>query len=330
MKFSPPLRFLFLLLVGWSGMRAAMLAPRWWASPAEAGAAPTAKTSTTAAAPNPEAATQPARQALAGAFPQAARRLRIAASSPAPRPEAAPLPAAPRPFAVDARTEGQRPVPAPALPASTDSRSRWSLAAWSLLREGDPAPLAAGGSLGGSQAGARLVYRLNGDPDRPLALSARLSSPLRRPAAAELAVGLDWRPSRRLPLHLLAERRQRLGREGRSAFAVTVHGGISDAPLGHLRIDAYAQAGLVGLRSRDRFGDGALRLSLPIGGRVRAGAGAWAAAQPSVARFDIGPQASLRLPFKGRSATLAADWRQRIAGNARPGSGPALTLAMDF
>jgi hypothetical protein len=24
------------------------------------------------------------------------------------------------------------------------------------------------------------------------------------------------------------------------------------------------------------------------------------------------------------------DWRQRIAGNARPGSGPALTLASDF
>jgi hypothetical protein len=184
--------------------------------------------------------------------------------------------------------------------------------------------------LGGSQAGARLAYRLNGDPARPLALSARLTAPIRRRSGAEAALGLDWQPSRRFPVHLLAERRQKLGRDGRSAFGLTLYGGVGDSPLGALRVDAYAQAGIVGTRSRDLFGDGALRLSLPIGRRARLGAGAWAAAQPGVARLDLGPQALLHLDLAGRNVSLAADWRQRIAGHAAPGSGPALTLATDF
>jgi hypothetical protein len=213
--------------------------------------------------------------------------------------------------------------------ASTPGR-RWSLSAWSFVRRGGSTALAAGGLLGGSQAGARLTYRLDRDSDRPLALSFRLSAALRRAPAAEAALGLDWQPDRRLPVHLLAERRQALSREGRSAFAVAVHGGVSDAPLGPFRIDAYGQAGLVGARSRDAFGDGSLRVSLPVGGRVRLGAGAWAAAQPGLSRLDLGPQAALRLPVAGRAFTVAADWRLRVAGNARPGSGPTLTLSTDF
>jgi hypothetical protein len=156
--------------------------------------------------------------------------------------------------------------------------------------------------------------------------------PVERRAGAEAALGLDWSPSRSLPLHLLAERRQALGREGRSALSLTAYGGIGEARLGPLRIDAYGQAGIVGTRSRDLFGDGAVRLSLPLDGdgRLKLGAGAWAAAQPGVSRVDIGPQASFRLPVAGRNVTVALDWRLRVAGEARPGSGPALTLATDF
>jgi hypothetical protein len=207
---------------------------------------------------------------------------------------------------------------------------RWAFYGWTFLRDGGGPDLAAGGTLGGAQAGLRATYRLNRDAARPLSLSARLSSPLSTARGAEAAVGIDWRPSRRWPLHLLAERRQRLGREGRSAFGVTLYGGVSDAPLGRLRVDAYAQAGIVGARSRDLFADGSARLSLPLGDRLKVGGGAWAAAQPGVERVDIGPQASLRLPLAGRSVTLAADWRLRVAGGARPGSGPTLTLATDF
>jgi hypothetical protein len=213
--------------------------------------------------------------------------------------------------------------------ASTSAR-RWSLSAWSFVRSGDSRALAAGGLLGGSQAGARFVYRLDRDSARPLAVSFRLSAPLRNARAAEAALGLDWQPDRRLAVHFLAERRQALGRDGRSAFSVTVHGGVSDAPLGRFRIESYAQAGLVGTRSRDPFGDGSLRISLPVDEKVRLGAGAWAAAQPGLARFDLGPQATLRLPVAGRALTLAADWRLRVAGNARPGSGATLTMSTDY
>jgi hypothetical protein len=261
----------------------------------------------------------------------------VARPGPA-RADSHPKPAAlvPPALASPAATAGALPPPPAAFaarlaPVPGRARAgRWSLSAWAFVRRGDRAPLAAAGLLGGSQAGARLAFRLNRDRTRPLALSARLSAPLRRPAGAEAALGLDWRPAGRLPVHFLAERRQALGREGRSAFVLTLYVGVSDTRVGRLRLDAYAQAGVAGMRSLDPFGDGSARLSATLGDGLRVGAGAWAAAQPGLSRFDLGPQAALRLPVAGRSVTLAADWRLRVAGNARPGSGPTLTLATDF
>jgi hypothetical protein len=179
--------------------------------------------------------------------------------------------------------------------------------------------------LGGSQAGARLRYQVK----PALSLTVRLSTPLRRTQGAEAALGLEWQPARALPLRLLAERRQAIGREGRNAFAATLHGGVSERPLPlGLRLDAYAQAGAVGLRSRDLFAEGTARIGIPLGSRAGLGAAAWGATQPGARRLDLGPSASFRLPAV--RATLFADWRFRLAGNARPGSGPALTLWTDF
>jgi len=179
--------------------------------------------------------------------------------------------------------------------------------------------------LGASQAGTRLRYQATPG----ISLIARLSTAIRRTSASEAALGIEWQLARDIPLRLLAERRQALGREGRSAFAATLHGGVSERPLPlSFRLDAYAQAGAVGLRSRDLFAEGTARIGLPIGSRGSVGAAAWGAAQPAVRRLDLGPSASLRLPTLG--ATLSADWRFRVAGNARPGSGPALTLWTDF
>lgn len=100
--------------------------------------------------------------------------------------------------------------------------------------------------------------------------------------------------------------------------------------IGPLLIDAYAQAGVVGIRSRDGFVDGAVRLGIPIGDRIRLGVGGWGALQPGASRADFGPQASYRLSTLGGTARISAEWRMRVAGDARPGSGPALTLATDF
>lgn len=341
MRASPPLRFLTIVLGGWAALRTAVLAPLW-PIPTSGGVA--------AAVQN--------RARPAARSESEAKRVRIervvtggdlgvvtAAEAPShagqgrPRPVPGPVSLAPPPATRIARVPAAAaivsPLPAPpgALPRRPGPAStspRWSLSAWSFVRRGDAPALAAGGLLGGSQAGARFVYRINRDSSRPLAFSARLSSPLRSAAGAEAALGIDWKPVRRLPVHLLAERRQALGREGRSAFAITFHGGVGEAPLGPFRIDSYAQAGLVGTRSRDLFGDGSIRVSLPLGERVRVGAGAWAAAQPGLSRLDFGPQAALRLPVAGRALTLAADWRVRVVGNASPGSGPTLTLSTDF
>ena len=215
-------------------------------------------------------------------------------------------------------------------PAFTAAARRWSGSAWLLVRRGGGgAPLAAGGTLGGSQAGARLLYRLNGDPARPLALAARFYAPLGRTDEAEAAVGLDWRPAARLPVHLLAERRQAVGKSGRSAFALTLYGGIDRALPHGLQLSAYGQAGIVGARSRDLFADASARLSLPAG-PVEIGGAFWGAAQPGASRIDAGPQISYRLPVRSANLRLSADWRFRVAGDAAPGSGPALTLAADF
>lgn len=214
---------------------------------------------------------------------------------------------------------------AAALPAGRRA-ARWSASAWVLVRDGESqAALAPGGTLGGSQAGARLLYRLGGG----VALSGRVYVPLRQSRGAELAAGIDWQPAARVPVHLLAERRQDLGGAGRSAFALTLYGGASARLPGGLRGEAYAQAGVVGTRSRDLFVDASARASLPVG-RIELGGSAWGAAQPGAARLDAGPHVSYRLPVEGANVRLQADWRFRIVGDAAPGSGPALTLAADF
>ena len=208
---------------------------------------------------------------------------------------------------------------------------RLSLSAWSFVRGSGDAPLASGGMLGGSQAGARLLYRVAGT-QRPLSATVRVTSPLAGTRGAEAAAGLDWKLLRSLPVRLLAERRQKLGAQGRNAFALTAYGGLSDVRLAGFRLDAYAQAGVVGTRARDLFADGAATVTRPIAaaGKLRAGAGAWGAAQPGVSRLDVGPTVAVNVPVSKGTATLALDWRFRVAGDARPGSGPALTLSTGF
>ena len=212
--------------------------------------------------------------------------------------------------------------------------SRWSASAWAFVRRGEGKPLAAAaGLLGGSQAGARIGYRLNHDVAHPLSLSARVYSPLGRSGGAEGALGLEWKPMRAVPLSLLAERRQAIGRGGRSAFAIMAYGGVSEQRVaGPVALDVYVQGGVVGAKSRDLFVDGSAALAFPVGesGEFKIGLAAWGAAQPGVARVDAGPQISYRLPLNDTSMRLTADWRMRIVGDAAPGSGPALTLSTAF
>lgn len=212
------------------------------------------------------------------------------------------------------------------------TRSRWSGSAWAFVRSAGMSSLAGGGQLGGSQAGARIAYRVD-DAGR-LALAARAYLPTGHPRGSEAAVGIDLRPLPAIPFRLSVERRIALGRDGRDAWSAYAAGGFFRGLRGSLELDGYGQAGVVGARSRDLFADGAVRLArrVALGGGVDllAGAGAWGAAQPGATRLDLGPHAALRIPTAGASIAVAVDWRRRVAGHARPGSGPTLTIATDF
>src|SRR3546814_2800980 len=89
---------------------------------------------------------------------------------------------------------------------------------------------------------------------------------LRRPRQRERAVGLACAPLARVPVDLAVEQRVAAGPEGRSALAVMASGGVSDVALpAGFRLDAYAQAGVVGARRRDGFADGAIVIDHRLG-----------------------------------------------------------------
>ena len=58
--------------------------------------------------------------------------------------------------------------------------------------------------------------------------------------------------------------------------------------------------------------------------------GVWSGGQTGAARLDLGPRASLRVATGPATSRLALDWRFRVAGNARPASGPTLTISAGF
>ena len=217
--------------------------------------------------------------------------------------------------------------PAPLKPARFD---RLQLTAWALLRgvgKGviPSTSLATGGTLGGSQAGARLTYRFN----QALAISLRSSSSAGGVRGAEVAAGIRWQPFRSIPVAFTAERRHGLGRYGgRSAFALFAEGGIYHRALfNKITLDGYVQGGVVGARHRDLFVDGGATLTRPIWRNFSAGVGIWGAAQPGLYRLDAGPRLTMDVR---RGIKVHADYRQRLLGNVAPPSGPALTLAADW
>ena len=230
---------------------------------------------------------------------------------------------------VPASAPVQRSTPAPPVAAAPakPKLDRWQMSSWALLR-GAPAPgaLATGGTLGGSQAGARVTYAFN----RSLAASLRMTSPIGGSRGAEIAGGIRWIPLRSIPVAITAERRQSISPHGggRSDFALFAESGLYRRPMPwRFELDAYVQAGVVGHRERDVFLDGAFAFTRPVYGRFSAGFGMWGGYQPGVYRLDGGPRISMQVRDNIRAHL---DWRQRLVGNAEPATGPALTLAADF
>jgi hypothetical protein len=215
----------------------------------------------------------------------------------------------------------------PVKPGAID---RMQLTMWALLRGqqtgiAGSTSLASGGTLGASQAGSRLTYNFT----RQIAASLRTSTTVGR-RGGEVAAGIRVQPIASIPVWLTAERRQRLGQfsDGRNAFALFLEGGLYQRPMPwQFNLDAYLQGGVVGFRSRDLFFDGGFTLTRPVYRQFSAGFGVWGGAQPGLYRVDAGPRLTMQVR---RNVRVHFDWRQRLAGNALPGSGPAITLAGDF
>ncbi|TNE38164.1 MAG: hypothetical protein EP321_13715 [Sphingomonadales bacterium] len=234
----------------------------------------------------------------------------------------------------------RRPVSIPAVPPSAPvgaaTSQRWSGSAWLLWRnEGNSQALGSAGQLGGAQAGLRIDRHL-GRPvgTVPLSAYARFTGALREPVAPEAALGIAVHPlSGRVPLMVGIERRVALDDDGRNAFSILAATGLNPTPvMGGLIAEGYAQAGMVGLSRTDLFADGRAVLTLPLDREATTGAGISLSggAQPGLARLDAGPVFQTRLPIGSITPRLSVEWRQRIAGGARPGSGLAVTLAGDF
>lgn len=361
----PSLRFLALAVIGWAGLRAATLgslpgAGMFSIEPSEAKVPAIAATQFPGIEPiapaNADYAPPPMAADAFYPAPPAVRAMPIpayyAAASSAPRGAAGFSAVLPEP-----RPHFYAPIPAldewplsrlaassvaarrsnvigagQSIPEASvrNGIDRLQLSTWALLRSQQAGvagsqPLASGGSLGASQAGARLTYNFT----RQIAATFRSSSNVGR-RGGEVAAGVRLQPLAGVPLWLNAERRQRVGRYGggRSAFALFFESGVYDRPMPlRFLLDGYLQGGVVGFRSRDRFIDGGVTLTRPVYRQFSAGVGVWGGAQPGLYRVDAGPRVTMRVR---PNLKVHVDYRQRLAGNATPGSGPAVTLAGDF
>lgn len=331
---SPPIRFLALVAAMWISGRV------WWLIPDAVGEpiTPPAEASATAEGPVAAKPSPP----IAAAFPRSAASAMGAppVSNTAIHPRIALLPAAERePQPTPAMAEAAPPpppfnLPAPSRVASPRPESRWSGNAYLFARNGGGETLAAGGQLGGGQAAARIAWRLNRDGPSRFALAARINTPLDDRRGAEAAIGVDIHPLPSQPLRLSIERRIDVGGHGRNAWSAYAAGGFWRDLGANIETDGYAQAGVVGAKSRDLFADGALRIvhrqAIAPVMVLRLGGGIWGGAQPGVERLDVGPRAALSMPVANTTLTTAIEGRFRVVGDAAPGSGVALTLAADF
>jgi hypothetical protein len=330
-----PLRFLALVAVGWVGVRAALLWPQIETLPdAIRAVVPFAS------APNAQAPQLPATAQREAKAPSAPIRVRPALAEP-PRRASDPMRVRLAllnllefgdPEYLDspyAGTAAMPPIPPQQRRAGPAAR-RWSGSAWLVARPGAGLGAAPDGSqLGGGQAGGRLSYML--DATNRIALYGRFAAPL-EDRGREAALGVEWQPSR-LPVRLIAE--QRIGVDGqRGGSGLGLVAGTDRRLPAGFALESYAQAGAVVRARVEPYADGAARATREIGMqgplRFALGIGAWGAAQRDAARLDLGPSATLALPVAGKQFRLALDWRQRIAGDARPGSGLALTIGSDF
>lgn len=320
-----PIRFVGLVCMAWVGVRVALLWPQTGSLPdAIEALIPLARKPAVASPvmsvavpllPLKLSAKHPDRRARAMIVVDAAAPILVAQPASMTRPLAS---LSPPPTRVsDAFEPPQETMQQPMHASHPD---RWSASGWLVARGGRGTGAAPGGQLGGGQAGVRIGYLLA--PRQRISLFARGTAPLAG-KGSEAAVGIEWQPWK-APVRFAIERR--IGVDGATGgTGAGVVAGLYRETQG-FRLEGYGQAGGIWRARIDPYADGAVRVTRPALPRLSLGAGAWGGAQRGARRLDIGPSATLSLG----KARLSLDWRQRIAGRARPGSGLALTLGGDF
>jgi hypothetical protein len=227
-----------------------------------------------------------------------------------------------------AGAEPQAQTQLPRALAQVERTNRLTGSGWLIARGGRGLGASATApQLGGAQGGVRLDYAIG----HGLAATGRVAAPAAG-AGREVSLGVAWRPAG-VPLRFVAEQRVAID-GGRSGPSLGVSGGVFTRLPARFRLESYAQAGLIARDGLERYADGIVRVARPIASpgavSLDLGVGAWGGAQRGVARLDVGPSAGLAVPLADRTIRVALDWRQRVAGQARPGSGPALSIGSDF
>ncbi len=192
--------------------------------------------------------------------------------------------------------------------------------------------LAPAGQYGGSQSGLIATYRLADATTAP-ALLWRTSYAPAKNGAHEFAIGARIQPFVKIPASLSVERR--FISQAPDSFALYIAGGKADIALGHkFTLSSYAQAGFVQGKNLKHFFDANVHVDHVLLNKsaltVHIGAGAWSGGQTGIARLDIGPSLRTVVPLGTTKVRVDADWRFRVAGNAIPGNGPALTVSTSF
>ena len=216
---------------------------------------------------------------------------------------------------------------------------RWSGDAYVYARDAGPTGFPGAALLGGGQSGGGIAFTPSPLAVRPWSLTLRGSVAHAGwqldGRSAQAAAGVRWQL---LPgLNLSAERLIAAGSATRNDWTLRLAGGGAGT-RGRFVWTGYAEAGVIGIAARDAYaavqGYAGWRLPTPDPRlSLSAGIGAWGAVQSAatlVGRADAGPSLRLRWASRPLPVELAVDYRVRVAGNAAPGSGVAVTLSTAF
>lgn len=275
-------------------------------------------------------------------FPQAQRPakatlLPVAPASPALQEREDAIPQFANPISVDG------PADSIGRAKASNSGRRLTFDAWAFWRQGSrdlATTIGRSPTYGASQLGGVLRYRLDPASKHDPRFFVRAYRALVPQGETELSAGASARPLRGVPVRLHAEVRatERPGAPGskidiRPAVFATSELPPLQLPLGS-RFEAYAQAGYVGGNGGTAFADGQMSLLHNFArfsiGRLSGGAGAWAAAQEGASRVDVGPSLRFDTELGKVPVRVTADYRARVAGDAKPDSGFAVTLSSGF